>query len=53
MLKDQLIALIGEWLPAGSNGLASIDYEWCAAAAILALSIYCCFRLIGGLINRV
>lgn len=32
-----------------ASGCAGVDWSWLASAALLILSIYCIFRIIGGL----
>ena len=48
---------VTEYLPDGSNvtytevvpGLAGLDWPWIASVALFAMSLYCVFRMIGGL----
>lgn len=49
-MRDIIISLFGSYTPiTGQTGIASIDFEWLTGTFLFALTLYCIFRLIGGI----
>ena len=53
MIKQALIDVLGYYIPQAESGIASIDFEWIGACAALLLTLYCIWRIVGSVINRV
>lgn len=61
-LKSIIIDLFGSYVPItysdGSidiipDGLSGVDFEWLAGVFLFAMSFYCVFRILGGILTYV
>lgn len=61
-LKSLIIALFGSYSPiyyTDANGvdiipygISGVDFEWIAGVFLFALTLYCVFKIIGGIISN-
>lgn len=61
-LKAVIVDLFGSYVPVTysdgtidiiPSGLAGVDFEWLAGVLLFALSLYCVFRILGGILTYV
>ena len=52
-IKQALVAVIGQYEPQTAGGIASIDWSFLGAVALLCISVFCIYKIIGLLISRV
>ena len=60
-MKTLLVNLFGTYVPTVytsvdnvdiiPDGLAGVDFVWCSGVFLFAITLYCVFRLIGGMFN--
>lgn len=57
-MRDLIIQILGEYTPSLSpdgevlGGLYSLDFTWIAGAVLFGISLYCMYKILGGLLCR-